>query len=252
MNKRMSKRMSKRITKAIAFTMALLIAGSGLTPSASMAATTTAPVVKIEAEGIQAALKGTCTIYKDRSASGGYIISTLNDIGDSVSIVDCPEAKTIVIAYARGDGGPGELSLYINGKHSQDIQFPNTGHWEKFYDLVSIKIDIPKGATITFQCDKGDISTNIDYVDFDPNTPAKLGPLDKYSKLTFEEMIKRADFNKELGTSKVMSVEINREYTYEYKESYTEYKVIYADKTTYIGKWKDGKPHGYGIFYDVK
>jgi hypothetical protein len=47
--------------------MILLIVGSGLTPSAAMSATTATPVVKIEAEGIQAALKGTCTIYKDRS-----------------------------------------------------------------------------------------------------------------------------------------------------------------------------------------
>jgi len=238
---------------AIAFTMTLLIAGSGLTPSASVAATTTtSPVVKIEAEGIQAALKGTCTIYKDRSASGGYIISTLNDIGDAVSIVDCPEAKAIVIAYARGDEGAGVLSLYINGTHNQDVVFPNTGHWEKFYDLLSIKVDIPKGATITLQCDKGDISTNIDYVDFDPNTPSNLGAMDKYSKLTFEEIVKRADFNKELGTSKVKLVEVNREYTYEDKESYTEYKVTYTDKTTYIGKWKDGKAHGDGYFYDAK
>jgi len=126
---------------------------------------TGAAVVRVEAEGVQSSLTGNSVIVPEGKASGGKLVTNIYAEGDSLSIANCPSAKTITIGYAKGSEGPGLLSFYINGKHSKDIPFSNTAGWFA-YSKTSITIDIPQGATIAFKCDKGDLAANIDYVDF--------------------------------------------------------------------------------------
>jgi len=88
--------------------------------------------------------------------------------GDSLTLNNCPAAKAITVRFAKGSEGDGVLSLYINGSHAKNVAFRNTGAWDKYKEM-DIVIDIPKGADVMFVQDPGDLSTNIDYVDFYEN-----------------------------------------------------------------------------------
>ena len=125
------------------------------------------PPVRYEAES-HSSLNGNAKVAAHADASGGKAVIDIYQNGDSLTLNNCPDAKAITVRFAKGSEGDGVLSLYINGSHAKNVAFPNTGAWDKYKEL-DIEIDIPKGADVMFVQDPGDLSTNIDYVDFYEN-----------------------------------------------------------------------------------
>ncbi|MFA9378262.1 MAG: hypothetical protein ACERKZ_16190 [Lachnotalea sp.] len=120
--------------------------------------------VRVEAE-TNTILTGNAIVAEHAYASGRKAVINIYQVGDSLTFKDCPPAKVIAVRYAKGSEGDGVLSLYINGKQNQDITFPNTGGWDRYKELY-IEMDIPEDAKMMFKLDQGDLSTNIDSVDF--------------------------------------------------------------------------------------
>ncbi|HEX2927134.1 MAG TPA: chitobiase/beta-hexosaminidase C-terminal domain-containing protein, partial [Ruminiclostridium sp.] len=118
---------------------------------------------KIEAE--IGKMYGTAYKQADSYASGGFIAGSVDHVGSAFELKNCAAATKLLVAYASGKSTP-KLSLYIDGVHSQDLTFSNTGGWngagkyaEKIFD-----VNIPAGSTIRFQYDSDDAAANIDYV----------------------------------------------------------------------------------------
>lgn len=122
------------------------------------------PPIRCEAETNTVMMRN-AVVAEHADASGGKAVVDIYQAGDSLTFTDIPTAKAISVRYAKGSEGDGVLSLYMNRSHIKNITFPNTGGWDKYQEL-NIEIDIPKDAYITFQLDQGDLSANIDCVDF--------------------------------------------------------------------------------------
>ncbi len=59
----------------------------------------------------------------------------------------------------------GQLSLYVDDVHAQDVVFSSTNSWSGTYGVVTVDLPIPNGATIKLQRDAGDAGTNVDYIE---------------------------------------------------------------------------------------
>lgn len=126
------------------------------------------PPVRYEAERSSTIFTGNSIVANHADASDGKAVVNNYQVGDSLTLTSCPAAEVISVRFAKGSEGDGVLSFYVNQKHTKDIKFPNTGGWDKYQEMA-IEIDIPNNAKIMFRCDEGDLSTNIDCVDFYEN-----------------------------------------------------------------------------------
>ncbi len=114
---------------------------------------------KYEAES---AALNICTASGDNAASGFSQVSGLSP-GASVSFANVKAGTGIDVQYCTMNN-PGQLSLYINDVHNQDVAFPNTMSWGGTFAVKNITATIPQGATLKFQVDAGDAGANLDFI----------------------------------------------------------------------------------------
>ena len=178
--------MKRFLSKTIAVMMVVAMsiptfsAATVTPPTSAPSPTPIAGLVRLEAESSQ--LVGSAKKYSYPAASSGKIVSYLDKNGNSITFKSSVKANGIIIGYARGLTGDGQLSLYINDVNKEDIIFPNTGGWgtnKNDYKEVKVVCDIPLNANIRLQFDAGDIPVNIDYIDLNTNkiTPAEKSEL---------------------------------------------------------------------------
>ena len=132
---------------------------------------------KIEAErGIR--LNGAAD-YADPFASCGNIVAYLHTTGSALEFTGLDDATRLTVRYATVNNGT--FSLYVNGKHATKMTVKSTGAWhgKNAYTDAVVDIAIPRGATLKFQNDSGDVGINIDYIlleDFSPDPHAAKVP----------------------------------------------------------------------------
>jgi hypothetical protein len=114
---------------------------------------------KYEAEG---GALDICTASGDNAASGFSQVTGLS-AGASVTFSNVKAGTGIDVQYCTMNN-PGQLSLYINGVHNQDVVFPSTNSWGGSFGMKSITATIPQGASLKFQVDAGDAGANLDYI----------------------------------------------------------------------------------------
>jgi hypothetical protein len=103
-----------------------------------------------------------CSVSGDNAASGFNQVTGVVE-GASLTWSDVIAGTSLEIGYCTM-ANPGQLSLYINDVHDQDVVFPTTGSWGGTFGTVNVNVTIPDGASIKLQRDPGDEGTNIDYV----------------------------------------------------------------------------------------
>jgi hypothetical protein len=106
-----------------------------------------------------------CSISTDNAASGFAQVTGVIE-GASLTWSGVRAGASLEIGYCTMSD-PGQLSLYVNDVHAQDVVFPSTGSWDTTYDSVTVAQTIPEGATLRLQRDAGDSGTNIDYIKVD-------------------------------------------------------------------------------------
>jgi len=103
-----------------------------------------------------------CSISGDNAASGFNQVTNVVE-GASMTWNDVIAGTSLEIGYCTM-ADPGQLSLYVNDVHVQDVVFPTTNSWGGTFGTVTVDVTIPTGASIKLQRDPGDEGTNIDYV----------------------------------------------------------------------------------------
>ncbi len=130
-------------------------------------AASTSPIQRVEGE--DTLMQGGAIAYDYPLASNAKVAAYIMYNGDAITVPNAPKAKGLIIGYTNGTINRGKLSLYINGKHTQDIAFPITsgfGNVASDYQKVNLSIAIPAAASVKLQFDGGDQPVNIDYMDF--------------------------------------------------------------------------------------
>ncbi len=125
---------------------------------------TPTPAPKIEAES--AVLAGEAYIGTDSYASNGSYVYGFYTNG-SVQFNNVPASTQLKIGYSRGTSGDGQMSLYINGVHNQNVTFPATSGWtgQGAWSEKVVSVSIPEGATVRLQRDSDDYTIiQIDYI----------------------------------------------------------------------------------------
>lgn len=105
---------------------------------------------------------GNARSFPDYNASSGRVLGYIMAPGDGLWFENAPQAAKVVIRYATPFQG--KLGVYVNGQREADAHFPQTGAWFGTYRTVAIDVEIPEGAKLGLQFDKGDRATCIDYL----------------------------------------------------------------------------------------
>jgi hypothetical protein len=103
-----------------------------------------------------------CSASGDNAASGFTQVTGLIP-GASVTFENVRAGTSIDVTYCTMNN-PGQLSLYVNGAHNQDVAFPSTNSWSGQYGLKKVTVTVPQGATLKFQVDAGDAGANLDFI----------------------------------------------------------------------------------------
>jgi alpha-L-fucosidase 2 len=104
-----------------------------------------------------------CSASGDNAASGFSQVTGVVE-GASITFSGVRAGTSVEIGYCTMSD-PGQLSLYLNDVHNQDVVFPTTGTWSGTYSNVTVNVTVPEGATLKLQRDSGDQGTNIDYLE---------------------------------------------------------------------------------------
>ncbi len=141
---------------------------------------------KIEAE--IGKMYGTAYKQADSFASGGFMAGSIDHVGAAFELKNCAASTKLTVAYASGKSNP-KLSLYIDGVHSQDVTFTNTGGWNGAgkYAEKTFDVNIMAGSTIKFQFDSDDVAANIDYVIISANKTDLAQKVSEAQGLTEED-----------------------------------------------------------------
>ncbi|HVJ15132.1 MAG TPA: hypothetical protein VM686_06810, partial [Polyangiaceae bacterium] len=110
----------------------------------------------------EAATLSMCVASGDNGASGFQQVTNVVE-GASITFPDVIGGTSLEIGYCTM-ANPGQLSLYVDDVHNQDVVFPTTNSWGGTFGTVTVNVTVPDGATLKLQRDAGDEGTNIDYV----------------------------------------------------------------------------------------
>jgi alpha-L-fucosidase 2 len=103
-----------------------------------------------------------CSASGDNAASGFTQVTGLVP-GASVTFEKVRAGTSVDITYCTMNA-PGQLSLYVNGVHNQDVMLPSTNSWSGHYEVKKVTVSIPAGAALRFQVDAGDAGANLDFI----------------------------------------------------------------------------------------
>jgi hypothetical protein len=103
-----------------------------------------------------------CSVSGDNAASGFNQVTNMVE-GASLTWSGVIAGTSLEIGYCTM-ANPGQLSLYVDDVHNQDVVFPTTNSWGGTFGTVTVNVTIPDGASIKLQRDAGDEGTNIDYI----------------------------------------------------------------------------------------
>lgn len=112
-------------------------------------------------EAESATLNG-ATVFTDPWASGGSAVGGLNAPGRSASFLSSGPAQQFVLRYSANASGT--IGLYINSQPRRTLPISATGGGVYRDQLVHGAI--PAGATVKIQFDSGDVSANLDFIEF--------------------------------------------------------------------------------------
>jgi len=157
------------------YTLTIKIAGTNLEPvpfKESPAPEHDWPLPKVEGtlyEAEDAALSGGAAIAGDHDGfSGkGFVAGYYSGLGQKTEFKVKTEQSgkhKASIRYSTNLGSMQTLSLYVNGKFAQKLEFQMTQDWDTWANL-DIELDLNDGDnTVAIQKDKGDGCINLDYL----------------------------------------------------------------------------------------
>jgi hypothetical protein len=103
-----------------------------------------------------------CSASGDNAASGFTQVTGLVP-GASVTFENVRAGTSLDVTYCTMNN-PGQLSLYVNGAHAEDVVLPSTNSWSGQYEVKKVTVAIPQGAALKFQVDAGDAGANLDFI----------------------------------------------------------------------------------------
>lgn len=105
---------------------------------------------------------GSSIVYEDQSAfkSGG--VAYISELGSGFKIRHVPKSNFIAIRYSSINDGA--ISLYINGKKVEKLNFTSSGAWVTNYNFATIKIPVKHNSDLELRYDDGDTALNVDQV----------------------------------------------------------------------------------------
>lgn len=156
---------------SILISMVLILIQSGYPTSTVQASQQSVPVVTIQAESCT--LTG-CSV--GNSGSGFYgtgYVEYINQLGAGIEFnVSCFPAYsdyiTLVIAYSQGHSTDQTLSLFVDSKFVQKINFEPTGTWDYTWNTVSIPIYAAGSGSVELKRTAGDGDVDIDQIVYYP------------------------------------------------------------------------------------
>lgn len=156
---------------SILISMVLILILSGYPTSTVQASQQSVPIVTIQAESCT--LTG-CSVgnYGSGFCGTGYV-EYINQLGDGIEFnVSCFSAYsdyiTLVIAYSQGHSTDQTLSLFVDSKFVQKINFEPTGSWDITWDTVNVPIYAAGSGSVELKYMDGDGDVDIDQIVYYP------------------------------------------------------------------------------------
>jgi hypothetical protein len=116
-----------------------------------------APTAAVSYEAEWQAKLGTAVASSITEASRQWAVG-LTSSGEGIQITNVQASRHIALRYRTG-GGPGTLSVYVNGVDVGTISLSDYGEAEKYHASLGDDFAIPEGATVQIKRDSGDTST---------------------------------------------------------------------------------------------